>query len=97
MSSNTAPVAKFRAGQISSAVWKNQQQINGKSVTMYKASVQRRYCDKDGNWKSSGSFSRNEIPLAIFCLNKALEEIIDIQNNSSEDSSSNSVEHMQVD
>jgi hypothetical protein len=33
--------------------------------------VERRYRDKDGSWKSFGSFSRNEIPLVIFCLTKA--------------------------
>jgi len=36
-----------------------------------KATIDRRYKDKDGTWKSSGSFSRNEIPLAVFCLLKA--------------------------
>jgi hypothetical protein len=31
-----------------------------------KATVQRRYKDKSGSWKSTTSFSRNEIPLAIY-------------------------------
>ena len=82
----TLPVAKFKAGQVSSAVWSNQMVINGKSVTVLKATVQRRYKDNStGEWKSSGSFSRNEIPLAIFCLQKALEEIVDKQNAASQD------------
>ena len=95
MNTNTLPVAKFRAGQMTSAVWENQQQINGKAVTIYKASVQRRYRDKDGNWQSSGSFSRNEIPLAVFCLERALEAIIDIQNKAS--AKSNGPEEVMVD
>ena len=79
------PVAKFKAGgAISSAVWQNEITVNGKQVTMLKASVQRRYKDKDG-WKSSGSFSRNEIPLAIYCLQKAFEHIIEGQNDSVEE------------
>lgn len=58
------PVAKFTAGQVSAAIWENQATTKaGKQVTMLKATVERRYKDKDG-WKSSGSFSRNEIPLA---------------------------------
>ena len=96
MNTNTLPVAKFRAGQISSAVWKNEQSINSKSVTIYKASVQRRYRDKDGNWQSSGFFSRNEIPLAVFCLERALEAIIDIQNKASENNS-NGTEEIVID
>ena len=85
----TVPVAKFKAGQISSAVWENQININGKPVTVLKATVQRRYKDKNsGEWKSSGSFGRNEIPLAIFCLQKALEGIIDKQNAASQNGGS---------
>lgn len=74
------PVAKFRASQISSALWENEITAkNGHKATMLKASVQRRYKDRDGQWKSSGSFSRNEIPLAIHCLQKAFEKIIEVQ------------------
>ncbi|MBL7224411.1 MAG: hypothetical protein ISS72_11205 [Candidatus Brocadiae bacterium] len=39
--------------------------------------MSRRYKDKDGNWKSSQSFSRNEIPLAIYCLERAFAKIIE--------------------
>jgi hypothetical protein len=80
------PVAKFKAGQISAALWENEITAkNGHKATMLKASVQRRYKDRDGQWKSSGSFSRNEIPLAIYCLQKAFEKIIEVQVSDSED------------
>ena len=42
-----------------------------------KASVSRRYKDRYGNWKTSQSFSRNEIPLAIYVLQKAFEAIVE--------------------
>ena len=73
------PVAKFRAGQVSSALWENEITVNGRKVTMLKASVQRRYKDRDGQWKSSGAFSRNEIPMAIYCLQIAFDKIIETQ------------------
>ena len=44
---------------------------------MLKATVERRYMDRNGTWKSSQSFSRNEIPLAIYVLQKAFETIIE--------------------
>ena len=89
----TLPVAKFKAGQVASAVWENQMNINGKSVTVLKATVQRRYKDNStGEWKSSGSFGRNEIPLAIFCLQKALEAIVEKQNAASQNGGSVSEE-----
>jgi len=74
------PVAKFKAGQVSSAVWVNEVQMPRGTVKILKATIQRRYKDKEGNWQSSGSFSRNEIPLAIYCLQKAFEKIIELQN-----------------
>ena len=78
-----APVAKFRAGQVSAALWRNDIQVRGQTIQVLKASVQRRYKDKDsGEWKSSMSFSRNEIPLAIYCLQKTFEKILEVQLDS---------------
>ena len=44
---------------------------------MLNAGVGRRYKDRDGNWQSSQSSGRNEIPLAVWCLEKAFEKIIE--------------------
>jgi hypothetical protein len=75
------PAAKFRAGQVSAAIWENEITANGRKVTMLKATVERRFKDKDGQWKSSNGFSRNEIPLAIYCLQKSFEHIIGAQQD----------------
>ncbi len=83
MDGKKGPMAKFKAGQVSAAMWENGITAkNGSKVTVLKATVQRRYKDKDGNWQSSGSFSRNEIPLAIYCMQKAFEKIIETQIDS---------------
>ena len=58
------PLAKFRAGQVSCALWENEINVNGNPKTVLKASIQRRYKDSDGNWKSS------------HCLEKAFDKII---------------------
>ena len=89
MTGQQMPVAKFRAGQVASAVWRNEIQVKGKAITVLKATVQRRYKDKDGSWQSSGSLSRNEIPLAIYCLQKAFEKIIETQHEESGNGNSN--------
>ena len=79
------PVAKFKAGQVSAALWENEITVNDRKVTVLKATVQTRYKDKNGTWKSSASFSRNEIPLATYCLGKAFEKIIETETGESSD------------
>ena len=71
------PIVSFRAGLVTAAIWANDVDLKGRTTTILKATVQRRYKDKDNNWQSSNSFSRNEIPLAIWCLQKAFERIIE--------------------
>ena len=70
------PVARVSAGAVTAALWENEINIGGQPKTVLKASVARRYKDRDGTWKSTTSFSKNEIPLAIYCLQKAYEKII---------------------
>lgn len=85
------PLKKISAGQVSAAIWENDMAIDGRNVKVLKASVERRYKDRDGNWKSSSSFGRNEIPLAIYCLEKAFETIVE------ERSINGSIEAVQTD
>ena len=68
-----APIKKYSAGSISCALWENEIPVGGRTVRALKVTVERRYKDKDGQWKSSGSFSRNEIPLVQYVLGKAFE------------------------
>ena len=84
------PLARYKAGQVSSAIWENLVQSQGKTLKILKATVQRRYKDKNGQWQSTTSFNRNEIPLAIHCLQQAISKIVEMQN--SEDSINRSVE-----
>jgi hypothetical protein len=71
-----APIKKYNAGSISCALWENEATVDGRTVGILRATVERRYKDKDGAWKSSGSFSRNEIPLVVFCLVRALATMV---------------------
>ena len=72
-----APIKKFSAGTISCALWENEMTVGGRTIRVLKASVERRYKDKDGQWKSSNSFGRNEIPLVQYVLGKAFEAIVE--------------------
>jgi len=65
------PVKKLSAGSITCALWENEAKVNGRTISLLKATVDRRYKDKDGQWKSSRSFGRNEIPLVRHVLGRA--------------------------
>lgn len=65
-----APVKKFRVGAVSCAVWQN----DGKEGTkFFSVTMDRRYKDKEGNWKSTNSLGVNDLPKAILVLQKAFE------------------------
>jgi len=81
------PVATVKAGQVSSAIFENEISVNGRKVTVMKATLQRRYKDKDGSWKTSNSFSKQELPLAIYCLEKCFEKMVGEDSNSAEEAS----------
>ena len=73
------PKTSIRAGQISCALWENEVTAkNGQKVTMLKATVERRYKDSDG---------RQDIPLVVFCLEKAFEAMIKSDKDGDEDAS----------
>ena len=75
------PIWKCKAGAVRAALWQNETTVNGRTVRMLKATVERRFKDpKTDSWRSSNSLSRNEIPLAIHCLRKAFEAMIDEAN-----------------
>ena len=80
------PLKTFAAGGVRAAIWENEIQVNGSAKNVLKATVERRYKDRNGTWKSSTSFSRNEIPLAIYCLEQAFEGIIELEKAGSDGS-----------
>jgi len=79
------PSVKFRAGQVSCALWENEVTVNGNPTIVLRASVERRYKDAGGSWRSSNSFSRNELFLAVWCMQRALDVMIEKGNGGSED------------
>jgi len=81
---NEQPIEKFRAGQVTCALFANEITVEGKQHRILKAAIGRRYKDRNGNWKTSQSFSRNEIPLAVYVLQKAFEYMIEKKPESEE-------------
>jgi len=47
------PVKKFQVGGISCALWENEMKIDGQAKAVLKATIERRYKDKDGEWRAA--------------------------------------------
>ena len=75
------PVKKFTAGAVQASVWKS----HGKNdKETFSVSIDKRYKDKDGEWKESKSLKTADLPKAALVLNKAFEYLVlkkDKQNN----------------
>ncbi|MBT4820311.1 MAG: hypothetical protein HOJ57_28600 [Lentisphaerae bacterium] len=77
VSTNNGPVTKFVAGGVSAALWRNTLKLrNGQEIETLSASLERRYKDQNGDWKSSGSFGSNDIPKAMLVLSKAYDYMV---------------------
>ena len=72
------PEKKFSTGAISAAIWKNNgvSKRDGQAVEFNTISLQRRYQDKEGVWKSTNSLRINDLPKASLVLQKAYEYIV---------------------
>lgn len=69
------PEKKFVAGAVSATIWRNEQVKNNEEISFNTISLQRRYTDKEGNWKTSNNLRVNDVPKAILVLQKAYEYI----------------------
>ena len=68
------PVKKYKVGGVQAAIWENQAlNPQGQQETFHSVTMERRYKDKEGNWKTSESFRAGDLPKAILLLSKAYE------------------------
>ncbi len=80
------PIRRFRAGAINASVFENLTMVKGIETKIYNVVVSKTYKDKEGNWKSSHSFSAfYEIPKVILLLKKAYEFVAMMSNSEEEE------------
>ncbi len=69
---SSGPEKRFNAGAVCATVWKNERQKpTGESFTTFSISLERRYKDQSGSWKSAGSFRLQDLPKAELVLKEA--------------------------
>lgn len=76
MEGHNVPEKRFSTGGINATVWKNQKK-GAEGESEYRTiSIDRRYKDKEGNWKTSSSLRVNDLPKVALVANKAYEFVV---------------------
>lgn len=71
------PEKKFSTGSVSATVWQNKgKSKTGEEVSFRTVSFQRRYTDKEGNWKTTSTLRINDLPRGALVLQKAYEYLV---------------------
>ncbi len=71
------PEKKFSTGAISATIWKNTGVgKDGKTFESHSVSLQRRYKDKTGEWKSTDSLRVNDLPKVALVIEEAFRYLV---------------------
>ena len=71
---NNNPIKSFKAGAVRASIFANPMDNGrGRNNIMHRVVIDRRYQDRDGNWKSTNGFLGNEVPRAILVLQLAYQ------------------------
>lgn len=70
---SNAPVHQIKVGSIALSVWENEVGKGKDAFTAQSVSIQKNYKDKNGEWKSSGSFKFTELMNIIIACQEALK------------------------
>lgn len=72
--SQNKPVKSFRAGQVSAAIWRSEEQRDGHAVLKYSVRVQKRY-KKDGEYQDTEYYFDSDLADLELVARKAREFI----------------------
>lgn len=72
------PEKKFRAGAVAATIWKNQGQSKktGEPIEYRTIQIDRRYVDKNEEWKSTNSFRLNDLPKVKVVAEEAYKYLV---------------------
>jgi hypothetical protein len=76
MSAPKKPSRKVTIHPITAAIWRN---VNPKGEPFFTATFERAYRDQQGNWKSSNSFSVDEVLLLAKVADLAHTELVNLR------------------
>ena len=79
------PEKRFKCGSCEVAIFENEINKNDRMIKIKKTSIQKRYKNSEGEWKSTYSLDMNDIPKMILALSKAYEYLTMGEENTSDE------------
>jgi hypothetical protein len=81
------PIKKHKSGQIETAVWENEREVNGNIVSFKTVSLRKSWHDKEKDlWRDATiNLRRNDLQKAILVLQKAQEDLLLQQQDEGDD------------
>ena len=74
---NQRPIKKFRCGNIESAIWLNEREVDGNIVGFKTISLSRSWKKEGDVWRNDQvNLRRNDLQKVILVLQKAQEELL---------------------
>ena len=69
------PIPTDRNNAVSAAVWANEIESDNRTFTVYNVTVEARWRDASGEWKSGKSFRGSQIYALLYCLQRCSDWI----------------------
>ncbi len=85
-STSNPPADHVRLGSVQAAIWRN---ADSEGRIRYSATLKKRYKDANGDWQSTTSFNRDELPTAAKAFDMAHTRIFELQAIDREQAASN--------
>jgi hypothetical protein len=77
---NWGPYPTDRNTSVEVAVWQNEIEVEGGTVTTYNATVKRSFRDSEGNWNVNLNYRPHDIPVLLHALAQAYSWILEQKN-----------------
>ena len=75
-------VQRIRCGSVGLSIFENISQQNNEPALYYTVDISRSYRDREGNWKSTSSFYKSQLPQLIYVCQRALEFLEEVESES---------------
>jgi len=68
------PEKEFRSGAVSAAIWMNERDVEGETVSVATIQIQKTYKDGD-DWKRTNSFTTEDLPRLVLVASEAYRHL----------------------